>query len=513
MSKYERARRAVQGAALGLLAGLAMVTVQLLLRSFLALASPPELVGDRLAAAVPVALFGDLIRFAGGYNELKQLGVISVIVGQVVVATLIGAIAGLAADRRARAVVIGAGVILWFASIVLLWPTLATHFGGLPSPLSPIATAAGLATSYATFVLTLLWLRRQFAIVATGRASPVPAPARPIGRRVVLASGLGLGLLATSGTLLERLRAKATFSYDGLRVDGPEIGPITPNDRFYVVTKNIVDPDVIAGLWRIEVGGLVDRPLIYDLDAIESMPAVEQETTLMCISNPIGGGLMSNAIWTGIPLADLLTASGPRAGAVELLCHAVDGYTDTIPFAKAMEPTTILAYRMNGDPLPTRHGFPARLVIPGMYGEKSLKWVDRLEVVDRDVKGFYEQQGWGPDFVIPTRSRISGPDLRQPVPAGQPIRLVGQAFGGDRGVSAVEVSLDGGATWAPAEIDYAGTKLTWALWSFMWTPTGTGEVRLTVRATDGQGELQSSTGAAIVPQGARGLHSIKATVA
>ena len=129
----------------------------------------------------------------------------------------------------------------------------------------------------------------------------------------------------------------------------------------------------------------------------------------MCISNRIGAGLMSNAVWQGVRLRDLLEASRPLPGAVEVFLNGADAYTDTFAFEKAMDPTTIVAFAMNGEPLPQRHGYPARVVVPGLYGEKNVKWVTRIEVVDYDAKGFYEQQGWGPNFVIPTRSDIFGP--------------------------------------------------------------------------------------------------------
>lgn len=143
----------------------------------------------------------------------------------------------------------------------------------------------------------------------------------------------------------------------------------------------------------------------------------------MCISNPIGWGLISNAVWTGVPMRVLLEEAGARDDAVEVVLHGADGYSDTFSFEKAMEPTTLVAYRMNGEELPQRHGFPARIIVPGLYGEKNVKWVTRIEVVDHDAKGFYESQGWGPDFTVPNRSRIDGPSLRDPIRAGAPIAL------------------------------------------------------------------------------------------
>ena len=200
---------------------------------------------------------------------------------------------------------------------------------------------------------------------------------------------------------------------------------------------------------------MVEEPRSYTFADLMDLPSVEQETTLMCISNRIGAGLMSNAVWQGVPLRDLLEASRPLAGAVEVLLNGADGYTDTFAFEKAMDPTTIVAFAMNGEPLPQRHGYPARVVVPGLYGEKNVKWVTRIEVVDYDAKGFYEQQGWGPNFVIPTRSDIFGPRwvrrrgdaFVEPFAAGQTATIRGRAFAGDRGIQRVEFSADDGETW------------------------------------------------------------------
>lgn len=232
----------------------------------------------------------------------------------------------------------------------------------------------------------------------------------------------------------------------------------------------------------------------------------------MCISNSISAGLMSNAIWRGVPLSTLIDSAAPRGGVVEVLCKSVDGYSDSFSIAKALEPTTLLATHMNGEPLPRRHGFPVRLLVPGLYGEKSVKWITEVELVGEDVKGFYEQQGWGPDFVIPPRSRFDGPDFRKPFKVGQPVRLHGTAFGADRGVELVEVTVDGGTTWQPARLDYPGSRLSWALWSFDWRPAAAGEARLAVRATDGEGNVQDARGRPVVPEGARGHHVVTAMV-
>ncbi|MBA3281848.1 MAG: molybdopterin-dependent oxidoreductase [Acidimicrobiia bacterium] len=324
--------------------------------------------------------------------------------------------------------------------------------------------------------------------------------------------GVGAGLALATGGLGTSLFRRSTFGYDGMQYSGPGIQAITPNDKFYVVTKNVIDPRVQAAQWRLGIGGLVDRPATYTFEDLRAMRTVVQETTLSCISNPVGGGLQSNAMWTGVPFRDLLDEAGPADSAVEVLVTAVDGYSDTFSLAKAMEPTTLVAYEMNGEPLPERHGYPARILVPGLFGEKNVKWVTNIELVDTDAKGFYEQQGWGPEFVVPTRSRFTEPDFAQPLVVGAMVTLRGTAFAGDRGVSRVEVSADDAKTWNNAELEYSSSPLAWVLWRYDWRPERMGEVPLLVRATDGKGDLQISEARDVAPQGATGLHRVMARV-
>src|SRR5205823_4078422 len=230
-----------------------------------------------------------------------------------------------------------------------------------------------------------------------------------IGRRAVLLAGLGLVLAGGGAALVRKLYRVATFSYDGTQYKGPMVQPITPNDQFYCVTKNVIDPRVDISLWHLEVDGLVQSRRTYRLEDVKAFAAVEQETTLMCISNGLDAGLMSNAKWRGVPMRDLISQSLPLSNAAKVRLHGVDNYTDTFPLEKAMDPTTLVAYEMNGEPLPHRHGFPARVIVPGYFGEKHVKWLTRIELTTSEAKGFYETQGWGPDFIVPTRSRIDVP--------------------------------------------------------------------------------------------------------
>jgi DMSO/TMAO reductase YedYZ molybdopterin-dependent catalytic subunit len=352
-------------------------------------------------------------------------------------------------------------------------------------------TCLGLALSFLAFERTLVF---GFRFLIAPRSVPNELGYSPqIGRRALVLGGIGLLAAGGGAAVVRRLYQLASFSYDGTQYRGAEVEAITPNDKFYCVTKNVVDPRVDPALWRLEVTGLVRQRQTYNLDRLKALPAVTQETTLMCISNGLGAGLMSNAAWRGVSLGTLIRAAGPLPGVAKVRLHGVDNYTDTFPLTKALEPTTLVAYEMNGERLPDRHGFPARVVVPGYFGEKNVKWVTRIELAGADAEGFYEKQGWGPDFKIPTRSRIDLPNewawmsLAQ-MPNGMPMK--GIAFAGDRGVSKVEVTVDDGKTWQKAKIDYPGTKLTWVLWSYVWKPPGPGEYQLSVRATDGTGAVQ-----------------------
>ena len=510
------------GLVVGLAAVFAMTLVMALLRLGLGVPTPWELVGDRMAPSFSAGEFLGLLQRFGGYNQLKQLGTGSVILGQTVVG-LLGALAFALIEARklkkengsrSRAgktkagllFVIGFVLVLWIVTLILLWPVLSTSFSGLPPGPATAATAAGTLLSYGAYGFTLLVAHRfSTRPASTGSGATGKGATR---RRMFLVTG-GMAVLAGAAlATLAKLYRLATFSYDGTQYIGLDVQAITPNDRFYTVTKNVIDPDVTRSVWRLEVAGLVERPRAYTFEDLKALPDVSQETTLTCISNWVGGGLMSNALWRGVPLRRLLDAAGPKPGVVEVFFRAVDGYTDTISFEKAIEPTTIVAYEMNGEPLPKRHGYPVRVIVPGMFGEKNVKWVTRVELVDHDAKGFYETQGWGPNFSAPTRSRFDFPYYDQAIPFKSPVELKGTAFGGDRGVSRVEVSVDGGASWHEANIDYEGTRLTWALWSYSWAPQGPGEFKLVVRATDGSGVIQTAEDRGTVPEGATGYHRV-----
>jgi len=490
------------------------MTVVMLVLACFGVATPLAIIGDRLSVFIKPGPFLSIMGRVGGYNHLKQLGVGSTMAGQLFVGALAGAIFGLLMrrnpQRRVTAWTMSIFVVLPIAAIAIaLWAVLGTSYIGLPIASGGAVTLIGFALSVLVFERTLVasfhFLTRPEAGAESGEFTPA------IVRRALILGGLGV-LIAGGGVgLLRRLYRIATFSYDGTQYKGRIVQPITPNDLFYCVTKNVIDPRVNVDLWHLEVNGLVQNPTTYRFQDLKGFNQVEQETTLMCISNGLDAGLISNAVWKGITLRDLIDPAGPMADARRVRLFGVDNYTDTIPLEKALDPTTLLAWEMNGRSLPDRHGYPLRAIVPGYFGEKHVKWLTRIELTGDNVKGFYETQGWGPDFMTPTRSRIDAPDHESRFSLGQlsgPIEVKGIAFGGDRGISRVEISDDDGETWTDGNVHYPGTKLTWALWTYQWRPDGPDDYTLVVRATDGEGAVQEWEEDRSPFSGVTGFHKI-----
>ena len=502
------AKRTWAGLLAGAMAGLVMTVVMLALASIFHLATPLVIFGDRASVFFTPESFFWLMGRVGGYNHMKQLGVGSVMFGQIFVGALGGAIYARYLEKISSLVIFVLLPLL--ALVIFLWPVLGTHYGGHPIFSARIFTLLGL-------LIALMFFERTYAISFRGLTSrPKSVPPNleyspPLARRAFLLGGLGLLIAGGGSAILRKLFRVATFSYDGTQYFGETVQAITPNEQFYTVTKNVIDPVVEESVWRLEITGLVDRPQVFDLAALKNLPALTQETTLMCISNGLDAGLMSNAVWKGVSMRSLLEAAGPRAGVTRARLHGVDNYTDTIPFEKALDPATLVVYEMNGATLPQRHGFPARAIVPGYFGEKHVKWITRIELADANAKGFYEAQGWGPDFIVPTRSRIDVPynfSWIDRATASNGIKVRGVAFGGNRGISRVEISVDDGNSWNEARLDYPGTRLTWALWSYDWRGAEPGNYSLVVRATDGDGKLQFFDPARSFKSGVTGFHKI-----
>jgi DMSO/TMAO reductase YedYZ molybdopterin-dependent catalytic subunit len=511
------ARRLGRGLLAGLLGGVAMSFVIVFLRWAAGVPLVVDLVSDRVLPELSVRTFARLLGRVGGPVKGKEMAYFAAfgaqIVGAAVGGTLFAAVSGASSKvLRRRASLVGLATLgaVWLAFVVLLWPAMESNYRGLPPSPARVVAALALLLAFAAYaaMVAAVFQPRPWPRTAGDKAAASP------GRRAFLMGGAGAALALATGGLASVLYRRATFGslgYDGLQLRGAQTAPITPNEKFYVVTKNLIDPEVSVSSWRLAVVGAVDGSRAYSLDELQALPPVRQEQTLECISNRVGSGLMSNAVWTGVRLSTLLGAARPTTSATRVILHAADGYTHTIPVEKAMEPTTLLAYRMNGQPLPSRHGYPVRLLVPGTYGEVHVKWLDRIELTERPFEGYYEKQGWKPYFVN-TTSRFDTPRSGLRIRRAMAVPLAGVAFAGDRGVSRVEVSPDGGSTWEVATVTYAGTQLTWSLWEHEWSPPGPGSYELAVRATDGLGDVQSATDHGAIPAGATGLHRVKVVV-
>ena len=379
-------------------------------------------------------------------------------------------------------------------------------------------------------------------LAESSKTAPDPAPdgaatgpnaAPDPGRRLSL---ITIGFLTAgavtgvAGTVLNRLRSSVAgdrnaFAVPSAATTAPPIPPavqpggvtlppfVTPNADFYRIDTALSVPQVSRDEWRLRIHGMVDRELEFGFSDLDKFEVVEKVVTLTCVSNPVGGDLISNATWTGYRVRDLLAHAGIRPDADMVLSKSIDGFTAGTPVdALTDDRDSLLAIGMNGVPLPTEHGYPARVVVPGLYGYVSAtKWVVDLELTRFDrAEAYWTRLGWSARGPIKTESRIDVPRSGQDVARG-PVTFGGVAWAQNRGVRAVEVSIDDGE-WQPAQLGAEYSKETWRLWSFRWQADEPGTHELRVRATDGTGAVQTSDQADVVPDGATGWHSVSFAV-
>jgi DMSO/TMAO reductase YedYZ molybdopterin-dependent catalytic subunit len=263
---------------------------------------------------------------------------------------------------------------------------------------------------------------------------------------------------------------------------------------------------VDAGNWRLSVEGLVEQPLELPFAELQRRFAlVSSYSVLTCISNKVGGPLVGNSRWTGVRLRDVLAKAGVESGAVNVAFRCADGYSVGIPLDRARHPSVLLAIAQNGQPLTREHGFPCRVRVPALYGMMNAKWLESIEVVDHRFEGYWQQQGWSDVGIVRTESRIDTPgDARR----GQATWIAGVAWAGERRISAVEVSLDGGRTWQRAKLHEPISPLAWTQWAYPWTPPQPGRYTITCRATDGEGTRQDAMRRPPHPSGASGYHEV-----
>jgi DMSO/TMAO reductase YedYZ molybdopterin-dependent catalytic subunit len=299
---------------------------------------------------------------------------------------------------------------------------------------------------------------------------------------------------------------------------------LTPNDKFYRIDTNIIVPSIDANTWRLNVRGLVrNGPLQFTYDELKAMPSTSEYATLECISDKIDGDLISTAYWKGVSLKSILEMAQVLPTAIYIVFRCSDGYDVGIPLDRGLMDGTILAYEMNGVALPTEHGFPVRAIVPGLYGMMNAKWITDIELVDMVYEGFWQRRGWANNAKYQTHSKIvfPGDALRNrfeelstnAATIGSKSPIAGVAFAGDRGISKVEVSTDGGNTWQSASIKDPLSSNSWVLWALDWIPQNKGKYNIVVRATDKAGNMQAAEIRDNYPNGATGYHSVEETVA
>ena len=351
--------------------------------------------------------------------------------------------------------------------------------------------------------------RRRFLIVGAGAAA--------LG---VAAGGLGNALLGRFSVASSRaavrlpgpaVPAAAVPAGTDLRIPG--LTPfMTSNASFYRVDTDLVLPQVSPETWTLTIDGMVDRPVELTFAELLKMPLTEADITLVCVSNQVGGTYNGNATWLGVPLAGLLRRAGVRAGADQVLSAATDGMTISTPVAAIMDGrNALLAVGMNGQPLPVAHGFPARMIVPGLYGYVSAtKWVTKLTLTTfARQKAYWTQRGYSAQAPIKTESRIDVPKPLSQVKAGR-ITVAGVAWAPAKGIAKVEVSADNGP-WQKATLAASGGIDTWRQWMWGWDARP-GLHNLRVRATDNSGATQTPQRAYPVPNGASGWDSVVVTV-
>jgi hypothetical protein len=287
---------------------------------------------------------------------------------------------------------------------------------------------------------------------------------------------------------------------------------VTPAADFYVVSKNLVDPDVNTSTWTLTVTGTVDHPITLTYDQLRALPSMQVERTLECISNDVGGDLMSNGLWTGVRIADLARMVNPLPLTALLRFTCADGYTESMPLERALGPDALLVYELDGAPLPPKHGYPARILGAGTYGMKNPKWVTEIQFARSAAPGFWEQQGWNPDAIVQTMARIDTPTDGATLKTGA-LSIAGVAFAGDRGIKSVELSGDGGTSWQPAVLLPPVLPNVWTFWQTTWQPKTPGAYTVVVRAVDGTGQPQTGANAETFPVGVTGYHQIRVNVA
>jgi len=381
-----------------------------------------------------------------------------------------------------------------------------------------LANIAWQAVLFSGWGLTLGWLIQE---VSFARQENTQRGTKLSRREALYLGGAALGALLFSavglGFLFNNRKTEGEVPVTGGPTPPPDerfanrIEPapgtrpeITSNQDFYRIDINTIPPSVNPDNWRLELSGLVDNPQTLTLDQIRAMPSISQYITLECISNNVGGDLISACKWTGVRLKDFLGQAGLQSGAKELHIESVDGFYESVSMQDMMDDRTFLVYEMNGKPLPREHGFPLRIYIPNHYGMKQPKWITRMEVIDHKGAGYWVDRGWSEEAIVKTTSIIDNVEVDSS--DGEMIVSGGIAYAGARSISKAELQIDDGA-WKEVELRTPPlSKLMWVQWRYQ-GPAQPGKHIARIRAYDGNGDMQIMEKSGSHPDGATGVYS------
>ncbi len=504
-----------RGALAGLLAAAAALAVGELLAGLLRGASTSVVsVGQVVVENVPNSVKEFAIR-TFGENDKNAL-----ILGTSIILFVISIALGIAATRRLWIGVAGTLVL----GAVGTWSALTRPGAGLSAAWpSVLGSLVG--------VLVMVWLiRGSLADLVPGPDTedrPAPAPSGFDRRRFLVSAavvGAGAAVIGGTGRALQR-RFDVGAARNALELPPPSspaaalpagtdlgVSGITPfvtaNRDFYRVDTALVVPQVSPSGWKLKIGGMVDNPLELSFDDLVNRELIERDITMVCVSNEVGGTLAGTARWLGVPLKPLLEEAGVQAGADQLVSRSVDSWTAGTPTALLTDGRdAMIAIGMNGEPLPVEHGFPARLVVPGLYGYTSAtKWLTEMELTTFDAyDAYWVQRGWAQVAPIKTLTRIDTPRGLGKASAGS-VPVGGVAWAIHRGIESVQVQVDDGP-WEDARLGTVPDADTWVQWVYDWDATP-GRHTLTARSTDSSGEVQTEDRAKPIPDGASGWHSI-----
>ena len=516
-----RRRETVLAALLGMLAATVAVLLGDLVAQFVAPGSSPLFaVGAWVIDIVPGWVKETAIALFGTSDKIALL------VCLVLLVLVLAVIAGVLEYRRPPW-----GVVTLVAVGVVAAGAAVTRAGSNVNWVLP--TAIGVAAGAIVLRLTTERLHRWVRAVTdqTPRADTVyAATSRRTFIRAVAGTAVGAVIVGAAGRAMSAATSAANTVREAIALPKPAVAAppipagaelaieglapiITSNESFYRIDVALQVPNIDPTKWKLVIDGEVENEIEITYEQLLALPMVETATTIMCVSNEVGGGLIGNAVWLGYPVRELLARAKPKPGADMVLSTSWDGWTASSPLDVLLEEdrACLLAVAMNGDPLPLEHGFPVRMIVPGLYGYVSAtKWITRLTLTRfADDFAYWTQRGWSERGPVNTSSRIDVPRTGNQLPTGT-VPIAGVAWAQHTGITGVEVRIDGGA-WEPATLADAISADTWVQWVYQWDATPGSHV-IESRATDAAGGEQSGERVPVIPNGAEGYHAVSVSV-